>query len=173
MVIDVIVKKIAVSPSRPNNPGGMKSFLKFSFLLLPLVAMAIQAGDWPQWRGVSRDGVAIDEKPLSRLPAKAQMAWQIPVGKGQGGLVLADGKLLVLHETNVGGKPMETAALVDYLEARLDLLLQLGILNTGTTRFWLTESSTVNLNGEIGSSSTSSTISEDGEVITPDELFTQ
>ena len=113
MVIDVIVKKIAVSPSRPNNPGGMKSFLKFSFLLLPLVAMAIQAGDWPQWRGVSRDGVAIDEKPLSRLPAKAQMAWQIPVGKGQGGLVLADGKLLVLHETNVGGKPMETAVLID------------------------------------------------------------
>ncbi len=75
--------------------------------------MAVQAGDWPQWRGVSRDGVAINEKPLAELPAKTQMAWQISVGKGQGGLVLADGKLLMLHETNAGGKPMETAVLIN------------------------------------------------------------
>ncbi|MDP7010502.1 MAG: PQQ-binding-like beta-propeller repeat protein [Verrucomicrobiota bacterium] len=91
----------------------MKSFLKFSFLLFILVAMAVQAGDWPQWRGASRDGMTVDEKPLARLPVKAQTIWQVPVGKGQGGLVLADGKLLVLQETNVGGKPMETAVLVN------------------------------------------------------------
>ena len=114
-----IVKKIAVSSSRPNNPGDMKSFLKFTFLLFLLVAMTVQAGDWPQWRGVNRDGVAVDEKPLAGLPAKAQMAWQIPVGKGQGGLVLAGGKLLVLHETNVGGKPMETAALIDSVTGKV------------------------------------------------------
>ena len=64
-------------------------------------------------RGVNRDGLAVGEKPLSGLPAKAQTAWQISVGKGQGGLVLADGKLLVLHETMAGGKPMETAALIN------------------------------------------------------------
>ena len=92
----------------------MKSFLKFSFLVLFFIAALVQAGDWPQWRGVGRDGVAINEKPLAGgLPAKAQMAWQISVGKGQGGLVLTDGKLLMLHETNPGGKPMETAVLIN------------------------------------------------------------
>ena len=73
----------------------------------------------------------------------------------------------------IAAQNAQTAALVDYLESRLDLLLEVGILNTGTNQFWLTESSTVNLDGGISSSPTSSTISEDGEVITPDELFTQ
>ena len=119
MATDAAAKKIAVSSSHPNNPGDMKSFLKLSFLLFFLVAMAVQAGDWPQWRGVSRDGVAVDEKPLTGLPVKIQAAWQISVGRGQGGLVLADGKLLLLHETNVGGKPMETAALIDSVTGKV------------------------------------------------------
>lgn len=97
----------------------MKSFLKFSFLLFPLVFVGVQAGDWPQWRGVSRDGVAVDEKSLSGLPSNAQMVWQIPVGNGQGGLVLADGKLLVLQETKVGGKPMETAVLINAADGKV------------------------------------------------------
>ena len=97
----------------------MKSFLKY--LLFPLVVVAVQAGDWPQWRGVSRDGMTVDEKPLARLPVKAQTIWQVPVGKGQGGLVLADGKLLVLQETNVGGKPMETAVLINAANGKVTI----------------------------------------------------
>lgn len=73
----------------------------------------------------------------------------------------------------IAAQNAQTAALVDYLEARLDLLLQLGILNTGTNQFWLTDATTINLAGGIGSSNRSSTLNEDGDVITPDELFTQ
>ena len=73
----------------------------------------------------------------------------------------------------IAAQNAQTAALVDYLEARLDLLLQLGILNTGTNQFWLTEATTINLTTGIGASSSTSTLSEDGDVITPDELFTQ
>lgn len=71
----------------------------------------------------------------------------------------------------IAAQNAQTAALVDYLESRLDLLLQLGVLNTGTNHFWLTEASIVNLSGGTGKQS--STIMEDGNVITPDELFTQ
>ena len=71
-----------------------------------------QAGDWPQWRGLHRDGLIAGEAPLEGLK-KGAVAWKVPVGKGQGGLVLADGKLLMLHETEVGGKLMETAALLN------------------------------------------------------------
>jgi outer membrane protein TolC len=73
----------------------------------------------------------------------------------------------------IAAQNAQTAALVDYLDSRLDLLLNLGILNTGTNQFWLTDASKVNLTGAIGIENTSSTISENGEVITPNELFTQ
>ena len=76
------------------------------------------AGDWPQWRGFNRDGVAHGEPPLARLPAQPQTLWQVPVGKGQGGLVIAKGKILMLHETMVDGKPMEIAALIDARNGR-------------------------------------------------------
>ncbi|MDA1069123.1 MAG: TolC family protein [Verrucomicrobia bacterium] len=73
----------------------------------------------------------------------------------------------------IAAQNAQTAALVDYLEARLNLLLELGILNTDTTRFWLKESSKVKLPAGIYSATESSTISADGTVITPDQLFAQ
>jgi outer membrane protein TolC len=73
----------------------------------------------------------------------------------------------------IAAQNAQTAALVDYLEARLNLLLELGILNTDTTRFWLKESSKVKLPAGIDSATESSTISADGTVITPDQLFAQ
>ena len=71
------------------------------------------ADDWSQWRGAQRDGFAQNEKPLNTLSAKPKQIWQVPVGKGQGGLILSQGRLVMCHETVVGGKPMETAAVID------------------------------------------------------------
>lgn len=90
----------------------MKAALIFSPLVL-IFAGSTFAGDWPQWRGVNRDGIALGENALAKLPTESEKLWQVPVGKGQGGLVIAKGKILMLHETMVAGKPMETAALID------------------------------------------------------------
>ena len=84
-----------------------------SFLLSLLLVHFSFAGDWSQWRGNNRNGVTHGEKVLGNLPAKPRALWQVPVGKGQGGLIIAGGKIVMLHETMVGGKPMETAALID------------------------------------------------------------
>jgi outer membrane protein assembly factor BamB len=84
-----------------------------SFLLSLILVHFSFAGDWSQWRGDNRNGVTHGEKVLGNLPAKPRALWQVPVGKGQGGLILAGGKIMMLHETMVGGKPMETAALID------------------------------------------------------------
>ena len=81
-------------------------FLSFLFIYSSL------AGDWLQWRGQNRDGIAIGEAALARLPEKPRILWQVPAGKGQGGLVLSDGKLLMLHEISVKGKLMEAAVLL-------------------------------------------------------------
>lgn len=73
----------------------------------------------------------------------------------------------------IAAQNAQTAALVDYLDSRLRLLVELGILKTDTNRFWLTEGSSVSLNSGIANSLGASTISEDGEVITPQQLFGQ
>ena len=90
----------------------MKAVIKSLILFLVLIH-AVVAGDWPQWRGINRDGFVQSEKPLSQLPSNPKKLWQVSVGKGQGGLVIAGGRLAMCHETIVNGKPMETAALID------------------------------------------------------------
>lgn len=90
----------------------MKAVIKSLILFLVLIH-AVVAGDWPQWRGINRDGFVQSEKPLSQLPSNPKKLWQVSVGKGQGGLVIADGRLAMCHEKIVNGKPMETAALID------------------------------------------------------------
>jgi outer membrane protein assembly factor BamB len=84
----------------------------FAFLGLTL-AFSTVASDWPQWRGVNRDGILHGEPALAKLPAKPAALWKIPIGKGQGGLALAKGTLIVLHETSVDMQPWETAAAIN------------------------------------------------------------
>ena len=89
----------------------MKAVCLYPFLSFLLIHSSL-AGDWPQWRGQNRDGIAVGETGLVRLPAKLRVMWQVSVGKGQGGLVMAGGKLLMLHEVSVKGKLMEAAVLI-------------------------------------------------------------
>ena len=90
----------------------MKAVINSLIFFLVLIH-AVVAGDWPQWRGINRDGLVQSEKPLLQLPAKPKKLWQISVGKGQGGLVIAGGQLVMCHEKTVKGTPMETVALID------------------------------------------------------------
>ncbi len=91
----------------------------YSFILFLVLIHAAVAGDWPQWRGINRDGLVQSEKPLSQLPAKPRKIWQVSVGKGQGGLVIAEGQLVMCHEKIVNGKPMETAALINATSGKI------------------------------------------------------
>ena len=84
-----------------------------SFLSILILLQSSFAGDWSQWRGDNRDGVTHGEKALVNLPGKPKALWQVSVGKGQGGLIIAAGKIVMLHETMVKGKPMETAVVID------------------------------------------------------------
>ena len=63
----------------------MKAVFASFFSVLILVQTAF-TGDWSQWRGDNRDGVTHGEKALANLPAKPRTLWQVPAGKGQGGL---------------------------------------------------------------------------------------
>lgn len=65
-----------------------------------------------------------------------------------------------------------TAALVDHLEARLNLLVNIGILDWEKSRFWLSSNaSKVEIPRASSSDAASQGIMRDGEVIPPNELF--
>ncbi len=73
----------------------------------------------------------------------------------------------------IAAQNAQTAALVDYLESRLSLLQELGVLKSDTNRFWLSDASRVSLDSGLDERSNTATISEEGEVITPQQLFGQ
>jgi outer membrane protein assembly factor BamB len=60
-------------------------------LLLPA---ALRAEDWPQWRGLNRDGVCGEADLLQTFPATGlKIRWRVPVGWGFSSPVVAQGRV--------------------------------------------------------------------------------
>jgi outer membrane protein assembly factor BamB len=59
------------------------------------VCVSLPASDWPQWRGVKRDGTLQDVRLPSELPQKLVRRWSVAVGLGHSSPVLAGGRLYV------------------------------------------------------------------------------
>src|SRR6478672_10676850 len=73
------------------------------------------AGDWPQWRGPTRNGyAAANETPVASLPKELKPVWKISVGGGFSSPIVASGKLVYLDEQE--GK--EVAHLLDASSGR-------------------------------------------------------
>jgi outer membrane protein assembly factor BamB len=52
--------------------------------------------DWPQWRGVHRDGVITDVKPPAEWPKQLQQQWQVAVGEGHSSPIVVDSRVFVM-----------------------------------------------------------------------------
>lgn len=68
-------------------------------LLLASLRLSV-AGDWPQWRGVARDGHLQGETFPASLPADLKPEWKSPIGPGFSSPVIAQDILVVLDEQN-------------------------------------------------------------------------
>src|SRR3954469_5875077 len=55
-----------------------------------------RSGDWPQWRGIHRDGRAEGETAPEELPKELKPLWKIAVGGGFSAPVVAGDKLVYL-----------------------------------------------------------------------------
>jgi outer membrane protein assembly factor BamB len=66
-----------------------------SGMLVVLLAGSAAAQDWPQWRGPDRNGTAGIELP-DPWPASLEQAWQVQVGEGHSGPVVAGDLVVVL-----------------------------------------------------------------------------
>jgi outer membrane protein assembly factor BamB len=61
------------------------------------------AGDWPQILGPNRDGVAVGEKIVDKLPAGGpKTVWQKSIGEGYAGVAVSSGRAILFHR--VGNK---------------------------------------------------------------------
>ncbi len=78
-------------------------------LTLPLLALAaLRAEDWPQWRGVNRDGVWGETGLLQSFPAEGlKVRWRAPVGWGFSSPVVAQGRVYLADSDVVKPKAKE------------------------------------------------------------------
>src|SRR5262249_13872490 len=77
----------------------MKSAGVIASLLLLDASYIVRGADWPQWRGVARDGQAVGETlGISALPSDLKPVWRIEMGGGFSSPVVAGGKLIYLDD---------------------------------------------------------------------------
>lgn len=67
-------------------------------LFLSLVQYGVNAADWPQWRGLLRDGHVAGETAPQKLSADMKPLWRHPVGPGVAAPVVAGDTLVYLDE---------------------------------------------------------------------------
>lgn len=72
----------------------MKRLTLISFLLF--ISLCIVAQDWPDWRGVNRDGVWNEIGILEKFEADViKQKWSVPIGSGYSGPTVVNGKVYV------------------------------------------------------------------------------
>ena len=70
----------------------MRSMKVLAFLIL---AAPLFAAEWPQWRGLARDGVARPFHEPPAWPEQLTKKWKITVGQGHSSPIYAGGKIFV------------------------------------------------------------------------------
>jgi len=66
-----------------------------SVFILSISALTIQAQDWPQWRGINRDGKVTGFKAPQTWPQQLNQTWKVTVGLGDATPALLNNKLYV------------------------------------------------------------------------------
>lgn len=79
-----------------SRPNGLFTWMGAGVILLATTAM--EAADWPQWRGPNRDGKSADTGLLKQWPENGPpLAWKIDkLGGGDAGPAIAAGRIYVM-----------------------------------------------------------------------------
>ena len=67
---------------------------------MALMTFALQAADWPQWRGPKRDGYPAGQLTITSLPKELKAVWKNAIGPGFSSPIVAGGKLVYLDESD-------------------------------------------------------------------------
>ena len=73
----------------------------FPVFLLILNSIFCFAQDWPDWRGINRDGIWSEDGVLEKFDsAQMEPKWSVPVGSGYSGPSVANGKVFLTDLKN-------------------------------------------------------------------------
>jgi len=83
--------------------------------LFILLAVALPAADWPEWRGEGRQGVWTEDGILEDFPDDGlKVLWEAPIDRGYAGPAVARSRVFVTeHERGAGTKGVERAVCLD------------------------------------------------------------
>ena len=77
-------------------------------------AAGLSAADWPQFRGIHRDGISAETGLLKSWPEKGpKEVWRRPIGEGFSGMSIVGGRLYTMYAGDHEGAPTEFAAALD------------------------------------------------------------
>lgn len=77
-------------------------------------AAPAKATDWPQFRGIHRDGISAETGLQKSWPeAGPKQAWRRAIGPGFSGVAVVSGRLYTMYAADHEGKPFEFAAALD------------------------------------------------------------
>ncbi len=83
----------------------IKTLLAVTVFVPMWLTAALRAEDWPQWRGLNRDGVCAETGLLQTFPAEGlKIRWRAPVGWGFASPVVAQGRVF-LHDSDLSDYP--------------------------------------------------------------------
>ena len=84
-------------------------FLFVLILMVGVTTLSLHAEDWPQWRGVNRDGNWSDSGVVQQFPDSGlKVTWRMPIRGGFAGPSVADGRVFVLdYEETPGSRTMD------------------------------------------------------------------
>ena len=72
------------------------------------------AQDWPDWRGINRDGIWSETGIVEKFDDKVQLPkWSVPIGSGYSGPTVANGKVYL---TDLQKKPVQTEGVLCFDE---------------------------------------------------------
>ena len=92
-----------------NGHGVKRSSLCVFIVAVALTTAVLRAEDWPQWRGVDRDGVWADTGIVEQFSDTGlKVTWRVPVRGGFAGPTVAGGRVFVLdYEETPGSRTMD------------------------------------------------------------------
>src|SRR6266478_3423379 len=91
-----------------------KSLVAVGLALSLWLPYALRADDWPQWRGLNRDGVCGETGLMQSFPAEGlKVRWRVPVGWGFSSPVVAQGRVIVSDAQLANPKVIERVRCFD------------------------------------------------------------
>jgi outer membrane protein assembly factor BamB len=105
--------------------------MTFAFATSLAAALAVQAADWPQYRGPNLDG-STAEKIATKWPAGGPKAlWKVPALDGFSSFTVSGGQAFTLVMREVDGGPQEVCVALDASTGKEQWMAALGGLKLG------------------------------------------